>query len=84
MAGSCTCQSFYQNLLPTGKERLFEVTLRPALTNDNGIFIYTPIVLRVPTPAPALFLAFVEPVAKYIDKNLLKTTKLALKFFIQG
>ena len=52
-----------------------------APTNCSGTPEPTPAVSRAPTSAPASALG---PPGRYTDKNLQRTTKLALELFIKG
>ena len=83
MGGTCACQSFWQNPPPAGKDELAEAA-SGAFTNDGGTFSHTSVVSSVPTPAPATPLASAELVAKYINADLQKATKLALEVFVQS
>ena len=84
MAGFYTCWSFYQNLPPANEDKLVRAAPKAAFTNDGGISSYTFTVLYVFTPAPVLASASVKLLPKYINADLQKATKLALKLFIQG
>ena len=64
-----------------------------APTDNSGIPKPTPAVSRAPTPAPAQALAptpapasasVLGPPGRYTDKNLQRTTKLALELFVKG
>ena len=85
MAEPWACYSSCWNFLSTNENELARSTPW-APTNDTGTFSYTPAVSRDPTPAPAPVVvpAPTEAVAKYIDKDVQKTTQLALNLFIQG
>ena len=83
MARPPAWQSFYQDLPLNGKDE-FTGAAPKAFTNDNSTFSYTSAISRISTPALAPPFASAELVAKYINANLQKATKLALKLFIQG
>ena len=89
MAGPHTCCNFFAD----GKDKLAGKTF----TNDSGTLKPTPAVSHTPIPALAQILAPAQalaptpatastsgPPARYIDKDLNGTTKLALELFVKG
>ena len=84
MAGPCACQSLYQNLSLASKDKLTGTAPRVSSIDDNCIFSYTFIVSHVYTFAPLFALTFTKLAAKYINVNLQKAIKFALKLFVQG
>ena len=76
MAGPRNCRSLQSNSLPTSKDELAEGALE-ASTKSSDTVTLTPAISLAPVPAlgmPGL----------YMDVNLQRATKLALKLFMKG
>ena len=84
MARSRICQSPWQNLLPTGKDKLTEANQGLASTNGNSTPTPTPIISYTPTSALIPPFAPAKLVTKYINTDLQKAIKLALELFVQS
>lgn len=79
MAELHTCWSLCYNVLPAGKVKLAS----RALTKKSSTNILTPAVCRAPTPISAPAPTPAPPRSMYINMDLQKTPKLALKLFVQ-
>ena len=76
MAGPRTCQ----NSSPTGKYKLAENVPR-ASTKNNNTSTSIPAIFQTPTPTSALAPILIL-LSLYINFDLQKATKLALKLFV--
>ena len=76
------CQSFYQKLLSTSKDKLVKAILGATPINENGIFSHTSTMLHAFTLALVPSFVFTKLVAKYTNANLQKIIKLDLKLFV--
>ena len=83
IAGPCSCQSPCWNPPPAGEDELAGTAPR-APTNNSGTLSHTLAMSRVPTDALAPPFAPAKLVAKYIDAELQRATKLALELFVEG
>ena len=75
-------QSSFWNILLTGKVELTRIALETAPINDNNILFHTLALSYFLTCAPILPFALAKLVAKDINMDLQKITKLALKLFV--
>ena len=78
MAGSYTCRSPCKNFLLIGNDEFASA----APTKGSGTLSFTPVVSYIPTAALAPPLASAKLIAKYINVDLQRVSKLVLKLFV--